>query len=350
MSHTSPTPNPPTAQRHSLAPVLLMAIHLGGILLVTGALGLFAIPGTTQLETLLNAAQQNASLGHDLLISAFFHLVLSTVLWFGLAMVGEFLCKRRASRPTAARVIRPARGSIYLEFLIIMPVFLMLLFGLLQLVFLNLGSALTTVASYEAARTAWVWEAELPDNQVDSTTPNPWGTPPNPEITLEDVEERVRIAAALVMTPIAAGDYHMTNKHLSPEFKAMRHAMTGRFGTPPGDSSIGQAGAEAMGTYAQFNRTASLARSLDLTAIPIRAWRKFTFAYLSTEVVEIIQEPDVVGARVAYYQHMSMPVVDAAFGHTSHPTDVRGGHYVRWEFEHTFPRQRHSSNRIVPSG
>ncbi len=346
MSQPSSTPNPRPPRSRSLAPALDMAIHLGGVLLVTLVLGFLAIPGTAQLQTLINAAEQSTALGQDLLISAFFHLLLSTVIWFGLAMAVEFLWKRRASQPTPARVVRPARGSIYVEFLAIIPVFMMLLFGLLQLVFLNLGSALTTVASYEAARAAWIWEAEIAENQISGG----WGNEPSNDITLDDVEDRVRIATALVMTPIAAGDYSMSNVEVTPEFEAMRHTMTGRFGTVPGTSAEGQAGSAAMDAYTSVNRTASLRRSLDATNIPIRAWRKFTFAYMSTDVIEIIREPDRVGARVAYYQHMSMPFVDAVFGETSHPHNVRGGHYVRWEFEHSFPRQRHSANRLVPNG
>ncbi len=347
----TPQNHAPAPRRSGLAPVAILGIHLFGVVAIATGLGLVAIPGTAHLNTLLNAGQQSASIGQSLLFSGLFHLLLSALIWFGLAFVGESLWKRRNGGPAPTRVIRPARGSIYVEFLAIIPVFLLLLFGLIQLVLLNLGSALSHVASYEAARTAWVWEAELPEHQVSGTPTTGWGQPAVPQVTMNDVEDRIRIAASLVMTPIAAGDYSIDEGgDLTPEFEAMRHSMTGRFGMPPGDSSLGETEAQAMDAIANFNRDPSLRRSLDSSRIHIRAWRKFTFAYLSTEVLEVIQEPNRVGARIAYYQHMSMPFVDAVFGETDHPRGSRGGHYVRWEVEHAFPRQRHSANRTIPSG
>ena len=325
-----------------LPPLAVFGLHLVGVAAVAVALASFVLPGA-HMGVMWSAGAQSTEVGQTLIFSATIHVALSAVLWFGVAMVGQSLWKKRGLIRPRQRLVKRTKGSVYVEFLAVFPVFILLSFGLIQLTLINLGGALAHVASYEAARAVWLWEPELPVNQVASPGMGVGGQ----DVTFEDVEDRARIAGSLVMTPVAPGDYEINEGDgVTEEFEHIRAAMTARFLPGGADASAVASQVSELGQMAQDS--ASLVMALDSASIPERAYRKSTFSYLSTDILEVIREPDRVGVHFAYYQHMALPFVDRFFGHDSHPHSARGGRYFRWDIEYTFPPQRHGANRSVP--
>ena len=334
----------------------LFAIHLGGVAAVACALAAVVLPGS-HVGILWTAAIEHGEIQSNLWFNAAMHLALSTLLWFVAAGAAEGLWRKRHRLRVHRRAVEPSAGSAYVEFLAVLPVFLLLTFGLLQLTMINIGAALARVAAYESARTVWLWQPEIQANS---------------DVQLEDVANRARIAAALVMTPVAPGHYRMNDpasvtgdEH--DAFIAVRDAMTVRF-----DESI-LSTSETLDAPAVDleleSRQATLVSALDASDMTERAFRKFTFSYLSTEVDPmdgvIVEGPDPcdpnneddqgdisrVGAHFSYYQHMNMPFVDRAFGQPA-PDGAdfagRGGQYFEWDIKFTFPMQRQCPNRNTP--
>lgn len=317
--------------RLELHPLLLLGVHLGGIVAVMALLG-SSLWASDIAGLFLSTAQEEPALKAYLLKNLMIHAGISTVLWFLLAMVAQGLWRARGRGP---RGIRRSRGSIYVEFLAVIPVFLLLTFGLIQLAIINIGGALSQMAGYQAARAVWIWGPEVSVNQLY----------PGDNITWTDVAERARIAAALVMTPVAPGAYAMGAGGTSAEFQALRRSMLSRFTVAPGAAANLAAGGGAGG------QESSLQRSLDDSTLPIRAYQKFTFSYLSTDLAGpgtgLIVEPNAMGVRLKYYQHMAMPIVSHIFGEPR-SQGGRTGYYKVWEIEHRMPPQRHGANRHIP--
>ena len=317
-----------------LAPMATLGLHLVGILAVALAVGSFVLPGA-YASMMWSVGMADGAMGQSLMFNAVVHLGLSTLLWLaGVALFQALWSKRRSLQPQR-RMTSRRRGSVYVEFLAVLPVFLLLTFGLLQLLFINLGGALARVAAYEAARTAWIWEPEMSVNQAN----------PNNNVDMAQLEDRVRISAALVMTPIAPGDYRMSGD-TTEQMEAMREAMTARFLPNPGVVDVA---AQVSGIQqVAGSGPASLVKSLDSASMPERAYRKFTFSYLATDEVNVIIEPSRVGASFIYNQHMAMPFVNVFLGQERPGLAGRGGHYFVWDVEYTFPPQRHGANRSIP--
>ena len=334
-----------------LHPLVVMGLHCAGILAVALAVAALILPGA-HAGMLWSVGFTNGEIGRSLLLNAGIHVGLSALIWFGVAAAVEAMWKKRHRLQQKQRLTRRCRGSVYVEFIAVFPVFLLLTFGLIQLTIINIGGALVRVAAYEGARAVWLWQPEYQDaNGVIS------------ESDMNALRDRARISIALVMTPVAPGDFTMNigEAESTHEFEMMRKAMTARFMPSPDTTSIeGQ-----MANLQHDDSNASLLRALDGSSIPERAYRKFTFSYLSTIVDDaaldvdeqedaIIAEPDQVGVHFVYYQHMALPFVDALFGQP-HPDDAddeefagRSGNYFAWNAKFTFPAQRHRPNRALP--
>lgn len=318
-----------------IAPATVV-LHLVGVAVTAVALVSVFVPNA-HLELLWQTASVSERVGRAVFAGSVVHLSVSALLWCGIATVvrRSWQMCRRPRRPRRATV-RP-RGSIYVETLAVFPVFLLLTFGLIQLVVVNLGGALAYVAAYESGRAVWLWEPELAENQVE-----PYAA--DTDVDAADVRERARIAAALVMTPVAPGDYAVPAIDHSEQFKAIRSAMTARFATGGRGADID----DRFGATGLEDRSPSLVRSLDSASMPERAYRKLSVAYLNTDILDIIATDERVGVHFRYYQRMVMPFVHALFGRHDHPVDEADGRYFRWDVEYTFPPQRHASNRSMP--
>lgn len=320
-----------------------LGLHLGGILALGVALALWQLPGA-HLDLMWQSGAESSTVASALALRASLHVGIAALCW-GL-FYGAFSALRGRLSSKEARLQRrfkPAQGAVFIETLAVMPVFLLLTFGLLQLSIVNITAALIPVAGYQGARAAWVWQPEADSGRSG--------------VTQAEVNERVRIAVALVMTPVVAGDMQMVGSGISPQATAMARAMYARFAL---DVSAGGIASLLMPVGGNNSTTElSAARAFDSDALDRRAVRKFLFAYMMTDVGEGLiagEDPGVVhnatstGVRFSFHHYLAMPLVGGLFGERRFfsGTGGRPGYYRTWEHEYAFPRQPHGVNHRTP--
>lgn len=156
--------------------------HIVGLGVVASLLALVTMGPA--LGTVLGAVASGQT-GGSPLISIAAHLGLSALVWLAVVVLVRRAWKRDEK---AKRVVKLQRGTALTEFLIILVPFLLLTSGLSQLAILNTAGLLADVAVFNAARAAWVWEA-----QEDSPA--------------SLVDAKARTAAALSLAPSAPSDF-----------------------------------------------------------------------------------------------------------------------------------------------
>jgi hypothetical protein len=208
------------------------------------------------------------------------------------------------------RVVRRARGTVITETLICMPVFLLLLFGMIQLSINNMAGILHQVASFQAARTVWVWEQE-------------------PGVTEAELKDRVRIAVALSMAPVAPGNYPTAyDDSLSPRAESTSQFMSARFESFIPGFSLPSFGSPDLTIPSGLDGDSSHAS---------RAQSKFRHAYGSTQVNSVSS-----GADVTYMHFQSMPLVGRIFGESGGGQNV---YYQRYDLDYSIPQQIYGVGR-----
>lgn len=230
------------------------------------------------------------------------HLALSACLW-AMARLLMMQLGRLYKQRSEPRVVKLGRGTVLTETLIVFPVFLLLLFGLLQLTINNTAAMLTSLSAFQAGRTVYLWQPE--------TT----GSKRNGGLTGAQVAERARIAAASVVTPTAPSMFR-ESCDTSPQFEAKLAAFASvgieGVGTGVGLSVSaikGLAGARSMGT----NRNETIVKGYDKDAFELRGPLKFYVAYCNTEA-----SYSVSGGKIKTVVHYDlkqvMPMVGFIFG------------------------------------
>jgi hypothetical protein len=219
------------------------------------------------------------------------HVGLNACLW-ALFCIG-LAWWRTNRKKTPKRLVARARGTVLTEFLIILVPFLGLTSGLAQLAILNITTVLGHVAVYQAARTAWVWWPET-ERQGRSLSPN-------------EVEDRARVAAALVLAPTAPSDFSTT----SPGSINLQHARGMMYawsepGFTRGGAALGPASSAVSGGRANaLNELQSYKTSFDSGTFEQRAARKLSFAYTALQPFRAIN----AGGRTTVAFNYQMNVV-----------------------------------------
>lgn len=274
------------------------------------------------------------------------HVALSACVWALTCIVYQLARLRIAERRSKeVRPMKLSRGSVMTETVVIMPIFLLLTFGMAQLAVNNIGGILANVAAYQAARAAWVWQPEVAPAQADRRM----GMPDN------TADEKCRIAVAFVMMPIAPGDYAKVPT-LDSTF-ANRARMLAVGAHVPGGGvlstlvpaevmSLTETVVAGLGAGESLPGDSSYALSLDGSAFWLRTIRKFTTAYLATTCT--INEEDH-SVRFDYRHHNMMPGVGMVFG----TYDLSGpgmlpGYYSTYTRTFGFRRQVNTPNRNMP--
>lgn len=194
-------------------------------------------------------------------------------------------------RRQKAMVVVKTRGSIMTESLIVLPVFLLMTFGLGQMGVNSMAGLLTTLGTFQAARTLAVWGPEVVANR------------PGTSVSRSDAEDRARIAASLVIAPVApmsAGNI------LCSKSNAFRKLVQGMV-------AAGLSPVEVPQRYTSF------ASSLDNATFAQRGPAKFAGAYCSTKVTysgNMSTEGSEFNTKVEYRHKMVFPLVGLAFGGT----------------------------------
>jgi hypothetical protein len=135
-------------------------------------------------------------------------------------------------------VLKKARGTILTETLIVLPVFLLLTSGLAQLSINSNASILMGVATFQAGRTSWLWE---PETRGDNARNNMSGN-------AAAVDEKARIAAATVLTPVVPAEFRGTCQFSSDFDERMK-----AFGAAGAYAGVSGADAVRALTTAQAN-------------------------------------------------------------------------------------------------
>lgn len=268
------------------------------------------------------------------------HIALSACIWALVCIVYKLVRLRLAEQKRVATV-KLSRGTVVTETLIVMPIFLMLTFGMAQLTINSIGGILANIAAYEAARAAWVWQPE--EDASDKRMDLPEGT----------AEQKCRIAVAFAMMPIAPGDF-LKNPALSSDYgdKARMLALganvplSGVLSDVLGEGLVGLgAGALGAGEYIALTGDASYNRALDTSSFAVRSVRKFTTAFLAAEC-DIKNDHSV---EMKYKHYVAMPVVGRIFGtwDTIGP-GLLPGYYGTYERTFGFRKQINTPNRKLP--
>ncbi len=274
------------------AVVIAGLFHLIGVTLVFTALVALSMP----LQTALGAvgfAMENG-MGDAVVFRLVIQLGLAGCLWTMGALLFSYLDLGRLAKRTP-RVVKRAKGTVITETIIVLPVLMLLIFGMFQMSLNNMTAILHKVAEFQATRTAWVWHQEGIDE--------------------EELKDRVRISVALVMAPTAPGAFpgYERNAALTPRAEQTRDLMEARFMLFP--MSI----ADALGLSTVPGERLQVAAGLDGSASNgERARTKFTHAYRSTEIIDVHfpaeGEQGMVYAEYTYHYFQAMPLVGALFG------------------------------------
>lgn len=259
------------------------------------------------------------------------HLGLSACIW-ALCYISYQLIRARL-RTQKLRTVKVSRGTALTETLIILPIWMMLSMGIMQLSITSIAGVLTNLATFQAARAAWVWSGEVAGNRAG--------------VSYTTMVSKARVAAAMSLAPVAPGDYlHDPYVLLSASLKQARAGMLAQ--QLPMLVADQGAVAEPLVYLLEMEDVAGLirygdranlqlARSLDSTSFRLRSVRKLTWAYHATTVIPA-SVLGRAGAVVIYQHQIAMPLVPQVFG-------VRGnvmgrvGYYRPIVREFDFPAQ-----------
>lgn len=253
-------------------------------------------------------------------------LGLSACVWAVLYIVYR-VGRRRVEQARTPQVVGPARGTVITETLVAMPVLLLLILGMMQLAINNMAGILNQVASFQAARTVWVWEQE-------------------PGVEEQEVKDRVRIAVAQTMAPVAPGRFPSAHDDdLSDRAEHTRDFMTARFqGWNPIEGMIPSFGSPDLTVPSGLDGGQSEYE---------RAGDKFTHAYGSMDPEDISYTHNETGdgpagtlvVEVDYYHFQSMPLVGRIFGQDEGGIGSSNAYYQVQELEFEIPRQMYDVGR-----
>ncbi len=326
------------------AGMLLTALgHVCGVAAIALGLALAMMPADFALEVIKTTVGDEQLL--EMSSTAFvLHVGLSATIWAFLFIAFCYVrVRRRELANDERRVVRLARGSVMTETLVILPLFFVLTFGTAQMVINNIAGALCNVAAFEAGRAAWIWKPEADASRMGTDE--------------DKATDMARIAAAMVMTPVAPGDFFGNGWISSEDARHMRHALALThipiFGylLPEAATNLLALTQFADPIASEGNRYFS--RALDESAFVIRTIKKFTHAYHVTEV-EIAEQDGRLGVNLTYYHHIAMPLVGRIFGndglHLGFDSSLRTGRYAKYERFYGFRTQINTPNPSLPAG
>lgn len=316
---TQDSPNPPPNGR-LIAGVATAVFHGLGILLV--AVILLVPFVTTETVTLYAEATGHMSFLSAGIKDIALHLGLSACLWaLGFILYRLWSLRKRS----APKIVRAARGAVFLETLVVLVPFLLLTSGIAQLTILNITGVLAHLASYQATRTVWVWQPEADAGRRG--------------VNNAQVERRARLAAAAIMAPSAPSDYRVINNG-DAELRDLRGAMVGAFapGILPNAGSLGRTAATGMlftGSNAD-HKDITYTGAFDTGAFPMRAARKLTYSYIATEVK--VTRGGTISTELSYKQNVVFPWFAYIWGDYS-VVGGRPGYYTTLKRKFSLPAQ-----------
>lgn len=257
-----------------------------------------ALPGETfgMVRASVHDPQMSGYVIKDIAIM----LALATIIWAvfftGFSWVRDGLNRQKTM------AVHKTAGTIVTETLIVLPVFLLLTFGIAQMGINSMAGLLTTVGTFQAARTIAVWAPEQGTSRTTS----------GGAVSSLDVIDRAKIAAATVIAPVAPMSAGAIACSKPDALQKLSSSMVAAGLSPA-------AAAQArIGTFSE---------ALDSSAFAQRGPTKLAAAFCSMEVSffgDIKTSPGDTGqgeftTNVTYNHKMVMPLVGLAFGGTLTP-------------------------------
>lgn len=287
----------------------LIAIgHVAGVALVALIVAIMIMPIDHAREVFARL-QEVPALWSESSFPMLLHIGLSICIW-AMGCILFQLARLRFGAERKKAPIRLSRGSVMTETLVIMPIFFLLTFGMAQLAINNIAGILANVAAYEAARAAWIWQPE-----EDASTKRMG-------ITSGIAVEKCRIAVALVMTPVAPGEF-FSDPRLPTYASKMRVVALGAH-VPFGgiiSSTFPQladllAGAASLSPYVAVRKWQSINTALDNASFARRTVMKFTHAFHASGCQ--IQADHSV--KMTYMLQIAMPMMGPVMGEKHAPS------------------------------
>ena len=314
--------------------------HLAGTGLVAVVAALFLV-GPARLQALAGAWEGGLDPRWSGLLM---HVGLSAATWGTLVAVcrvaGRHLRERPDDRPV--RIAGATGGGVMVETLIVTPFMLLLASGIAQLTMINVASVLADLAAWDAARTAWIWEAEY-DLGRDG-------------VSREDVKFRAMTAASMTLAPTAGTDYTVGRNYprgSGPAFRRARTAIVASFRPFPRHTGADEwrVSRQNWGYFDKFgglgnnslrgadSRELSFAQAVDSMDFIYRAGRKCTQAFMNLQQgFRIVRRGDEIGVHFTYRYNLLFPWYAYIFGRVDR-SGMRVAHYMPIEREFMFPKQ-----------
>ncbi len=212
----------------------------------------------------------------------------------------------RAEKLKPTRIALKARGTVLTESLIVLPVFLLLTLGLIQLTLNNTAAIFTSLAAFQSGRTVHLW---APENSGSS-----WAR--NGGVSSDNIQERARVAAASVLAPVAPSQYLdgscSTSSLFNNKLEAMMSVTLGAAGSL-GSASAGTVRALAMGREMSTRNNLTVTKAFDSDKFAVRAPIKLLIAYCHT-AAEVRTTNGMHAVTVTFSHKQAMPLVGRIFG------------------------------------
>jgi hypothetical protein len=229
---------------------------------------------------------------------------------------------RRGRRVKVQRVARLSRGTVMTETLIVIPVYILVMLGTMQLSQNMMAGLLTTLSAFEAGRTAAVWipEAESGRNGVSDDL----------------VNDKVRIAAATVVTPVTPAGF-ATSCGDADGSESLEKLITGLKAAGHRSEAV-----SLLSISQGYDRNLNVGRGFDVLPAFFRGIPKLTAAYCATSVDSMAQSQEdgvtMVTTTVSYRHMAVMPVVARIFGSPDTVGD-RAGYFTTITRAYKMPMQ-----------
>lgn len=325
---------------------LLAVGHGAATLLVAALVWLLVVP-PEYVEPIGRRLLGNDEVWQMSTTALLIHLGLAACIWALVVILYKLVMLYRAEG--RQRTVRLARGSVMTETLIIMPLFFLLTFGMAQLAVSNIAAILANVAAYEAARAAWIWQPEEDGGG---------------RMGIADgiAVEKCRIAVALVMLPVANGEF-FSDPRLPTYASKMRVNAVGAHipfgGTLTSlDPEISDliAGAASLQLRVAVRSQQTMPRALDTGSFIRRTATKFTHAFHASGCA--INDDHSV--TMTYALHIAMPLMGPVFGEKRAPStnisefinsgfgDLEGVG-GRWGYFSTYTRELGFRKQMLPN-
>lgn len=278
------------------------------------------------------------------------HLGLGACLWAIIVIAYMLVKQRRDESRSLTRVVKKARGTVMMEFLIILVPMLLMTSGLAQLAMLNVTAVLADLAVFNAARTVFVWAPEVNQPRYESN---------HGQIQIRD---RARTIASMALAPTAPSDYYL-GRSVTPGssnyYRRQRAIVVGAFMPDTTPSSFnyewsgGQTALTGGGAFdldvdpgGPVGETVTYALAFDTTGFKWRAARKMTQAewglYHEFDTICPTACDEVNGSESGVHFTYWYNIVFPWFGYLWGDFETVGqrtGWYAKIERRHTFPAQ-----------